>query len=277
MWVRSPLGPPLALERVQVVDLSPPGRESDEESHSGPSMYFTLCEQLHAMARDALCFDLFGTLCTKTAVREAFSDTVSAATTPDDYEVDALYEDWQDRRSAYTTRTAAMGASYSYRMIAERSLEATLERHEVELDKDDRERILDAHEQLDTYPGVDTALTELSAEFELAALSNGDPGLLRTIVANAGIDRHLDRVISAGDSGVFKPAPAAYRHAAAVLDRPVGTCWLVSAHAWDARGGAQAGMLGAWVNRDGIPDDRIGRPPAAVVASLEALPDALSE
>lgn len=228
------------------------------------------------MTRDALCFDLFGTLCSKSVVRETFSEVVSAATPLADDEVDTLYEDWQDRRSAYTSRTAAMGTSHSYRTVAGRSLGATLERRGVELDEDARERILDAHERLDTYPGVDDALAELSADFEVAVLSNGDPGLLRTIVANAGIDRHLDRVISAADSGVFKPAPAAYRHAAAVLDRPVGTCWLVSAHAWDARGGAQAGMLGAWVNRDGAPDDRIGRPPAAVVASLAALPDALS-
>lgn len=227
------------------------------------------------MTGDPLCFDLFGTLCTKSAVHEAFSEVVSPATALTDDEVDAAYDDWQDRRAAYTSRTAAMGSSYSYRTIASRSLASTLARHGIDLDEADRARIVDAHEELDTYPGVDDALAELSEDFELAVLSNGDSGLLRAIVENTGIDRHLDRVISAGDSGVFKPASAAYHHAATVLDRPVGTCWLVSAHAWDARGGARAGMLGAWVNRDGVPDDRIGRPPAVVVESLSALPDAL--
>lgn len=227
------------------------------------------------MATDALCFDLFGTLCRKSVVREALSDALSTATTLPDDAIETVYEDWQERRAAYTSRTAAMGASYSYRTIASRSLAATFDRHGIDLDETTRERVLDAHERLDTYPGVADALAALSGEFELAVLSNGDPGLLRAIVTNAGIDRHLDRVISAGDSGVFKPAPAAYHHAAAVLDRPVGTCWLVSAHAWDARGGARAGMLGAWVDRDGVPDDRIGRPPAVVVESLADLPDAL--
>lgn len=224
---------------------------------------------------DALCFDLFGTLCTKSVVGEALSDALSTETTLSDDAIETVYEDWQERRAAYTARTAAMGASYSYRTIARRSLAATLDRHGIDLDETTRERVLDAHERLDTFPGVADALAALSGEFELAVLSNGDPGLLRAIVANAGIDRHFDRVISAGDSGMFKPAPAAYHHAAAVLDRPVGTCWLVSAHAWDARGGAGAGMLGAWVNRDGAPDDRIGRPPAVVVESLADLPDAL--
>lgn len=228
------------------------------------------------MTKDALYFDLFGTLCTKSVVRETFSETVSAASTLTDDDIDSLYENWQDRRSAYTSRTAAMKTSRTYRTIAERSLETTLESRRVNLGEDSKEQIMNAHEQLETYPGVDDALAELSADFELAVLSNGDPGLLRTIAENTGIDRHVDRVISAGDSGVFKPASAAYHHAAAILDRPVGTCWLVSAHAWDARGGAQAGMLGVWVNRDGSPDDRIGRPPAAVVESLSALPDELS-
>jgi 2-haloacid dehalogenase len=229
------------------------------------------------MAREALCFDLFGTLCTKSVVREAFSEAVSATSTLPEETVESIYDDWQDRRAAYTSRSAAMGASESYRTVAERSLVATLDRHGVDLGPAARARVVDAHERLETYPGVADALGALSGEFELAVLSNGDPGLLRAIVSNAGIDRHLDRVISAGDSGVFKPAPAAYHHAAAVLDRPVGTCWLVSAHAWDARGGAVAGMLGAWVNRDGAPDDRIGRPPAVVVDSLAALPDALAQ
>ena len=228
------------------------------------------------MVNDALCFDLFGTLCEKTAVYEAFSETVAEVTDLEGEDINALYSDWQDRRSEYICRTAAMNVGDTYRGIAERSLVYTTELHGVALSEDTQAKIVGAHTEIEARSEVPNVLEKLSRDFETAVLSNGDPGLLRDIVANAGIDRYLDRVISAGDSGEFKPAPSAYHHAAEVLDRPVGTCWLVSAHSWDARGAAQAGMLGAWVNRDGHPGHRIGRPPTLVTDSFEALVDELS-
>lgn len=222
---------------------------------------------------DALCFDLFGTLCHTSVVREAFASAVAdAAEDPDE-----LYEEWQDVRSEFVARTTAMGTSATFREIAEQSLEYTLDRRGVDLPPGEREAVVDAYARLDPYDGVDETLGALAESFELAVLSNGDAGLLREIVANAGIARHFDRVISAGDSGVFKPGPAAYEHAADTLDRPLGTCWLVSAHPWDARGGAQAGMLAAWVNRDGLPDPRIGRRPTVAVDEFAALDGALAD
>lgn len=226
---------------------------------------------------DALCFDLFGTLCHTSVVREAFVTAFEDATDGSSAEAEAVYEEWQDVRSEFVARTAAMGTSATFRETAERSLEHVLDRRGARLPPAEREAVVDAYARLDPYEGVDATLEALSDSFELAVLSNGDAGLLREIVAGAGIARHFDRVISAGDSGVFKPAPASYEHAADVLDRPLGTCWLVSAHPWDARGGAQAGMLAAWINRDGLPDPRIGRRPTVVVDAFEGLPDALAD
>jgi 2-haloacid dehalogenase len=226
---------------------------------------------------DALCFDLFGTLCHTSVVRETFLAAFEDATGGSAAEAEAAYEEWQDVRSEFVARTAAMDASATFRGTAERSLDYVLDRRGVDLPRADREAVVDTYARLDPYEGVDETLGALAGSFELAVLSNGDAGLLREIVAGAGIARHFDRVISAGDSGVFKPAPAAYEHAADTLDRPLGTCWLVSAHPWDARGGAQAGMLAAWVNRDGLPDPRIGRRPTVTVDAFADLDGALGD
>jgi 2-haloacid dehalogenase len=225
---------------------------------------------------DALCFDLFGTLCHTSVVREAFADALAATDDPG-VPADELYAEWQDTRSSFVARTAAMGTSATFRATAERSLAYVLDRRDVRLPPAEREAVLDAYARLEPYDGVDGTLAALAESFELAVLSNGDAGLLRAIVANAGIARHFDRVISAGDSGVFKPAPASYEHAGDTLDRPLGTCWLVSAHPWDARGGAQAGMLAAWINRDGLPDPRIGRRPTVTVDAFADLDGALAD
>ena len=227
---------------------------------------------------DALCFDLFGTLCDKGAVREAFHDVVGRETDLDAQATGALYERWQDTRSAYTCRTTAMDVPATYRDIAERSLAYALDRHDVDLDLASRAEVIDAHARLEAHEGVPEALSALGdMGFELAVLSNGDGATLEAIVDHAGIGQYLDRVVSAGDSGRFKPAPAAYEHAAETLGRPIGGCWLVSAHSWDARGGAQAGMRGAWVNRTGLPADRIGRPATVVASSFSELVEAMKE
>lgn len=227
---------------------------------------------------DALCFDLFGTLCDKQVVRDVFGDVLERETGFDAEAIDTLYQDWQDTRSAYTCRTTAMGVPTTYRDVAERSLSYTLDRHDVGLDLGSRAEIIDAHARLEAHEDVPETLSALTdMGFELAVLSNGDGVTLEAIVEHAGIDRYFDRVISAADSGRFKPAPAAYEYAAETLGRPMGNCWLVSAHSWDARGGAQAGMRGAWVNREGVPHDRIGRPATAVASSFAELADVMEK
>lgn len=219
---------------------------------------------------DALCFDLFGTLCDTTTDRETFTATLRDETTFGDDDIRAVYRTWRDRHRQYARLTTAMGASPPYREVMVRALAYALERHDTDLTRAARRRILDARETIPAYPGAAPALEALAdAGFTVTVLSNGDPDVLREITTNTGLHEHLARVISAGDAGVFKPAPAAYAHAATILDRPIGTCWLVSAHSWDARGAANAGMLGAWINRDDHPHDHVGRRPAIVAESLE--------
>jgi 2-haloacid dehalogenase len=100
--------------------------------------------------------------------------------------------------------------------------------------------------------------------------------MLERLAANAGLEPHLDDLISADEIKTFKPDPAVYENAAARVGSDIDACRLVSANAWDAAGAGNAGMGVAWVNRRRDPPEAIGPTPETVVDSLSRLPDVLA-
>ncbi len=47
----------------------------------------------------------------------------------------------------------------------------------------------------------------------------------------------------------------------------------VSSDAWDASGAASHGFINVWVNRTGLPRDRLGHPPHEILEDLVMLPE----
>ena len=123
------------------------------------------------------------------------------------------------------------------------------------------------------------SVTRRALSYALAAygldLSNGNPEMLRTLAADAGLADRLDAVVSADEVGAFKPTPSVYHNAADRLDREPGDCVLVSGNAWDVAGAASAGLGTAWVNRRNDPPERVGGGPDVVGESLSAVADEL--
>jgi 2-haloacid dehalogenase len=102
----------------------------------------------------------------------------------------------------------------------------------------------------DVVPGV-RALR--AAGVRLATLSNGAPEVAEALLARAGLRDEIPDVLSVESGGPWKPAPAAYRRAAAALRVPGDALMLVAVHPWDVDGAARAGLRTAWVNRGAVP------------------------
>lgn len=60
-------------------------------------------------------------------------------------------------------------------------------------------------------------------------------------------------LMSVEDAGAWKPAPAAYAHAARRCGVDPAQMLLVAVHPWDIDGAARAGMATGWVNRSSRP------------------------
>ena len=112
----------------------------------------------------------------------------------------------------------------------------------MELAREDFERLSQAMRTLPPHPEVDGALRSLhDTGFTLVAQTNSPLDVARAQVANAGLDAHLDAVMSADEVQALKPRREAY---ALVGDRfgvPLAQVRLVAAHAWDVSGALAAG------------------------------------
>lgn len=100
--------------------------------------------------------------------------------------------------------------------------------------------------QMPPYPEARDALEQLrGAGFRLAVLTQSSRESAEAVIEGSGL--RFDAVLSAPDSGAFKPARQAYRYG---LEQ-VGAerAWFVAGHWWDIAGAAAAGLRTAWVSR----------------------------
>ncbi|WP_445501871.1 haloacid dehalogenase type II [Microvirga sp. G4-2] len=135
-----------------------------------------------------------------------------------------------------------------------------------------RPLLLDAYRSLDAYPEVKTTLSALRAQgLRTGILSNGDPMMLSTAVASAGLSGELDAVLSVEEVKVFKTSPDAYHVALEALSLNADEIVFVSSNRWDIAGASAFGLIPIWVNRLNLPDEYPEFPPRAVIDSLEGL------
>ncbi len=128
------------------------------------------------------------------------------------------------------------------------------------------------------YPEVPGALDALAGEGSrrLAVLSNGNPDMLEAGLAAAALRERFEHVLSVDEVGVFKPHPSVYELAPKAFQLPAARILFVSSNAWDAAGARAFGFPVAWVNRAGLPFERLGATPNLIVADLAELAEAFA-
>jgi 2-haloacid dehalogenase len=137
-----------------------------------------------------------------------------------------------------------------------------------------REPLMQAYLALDAYPEVPDVLRRLRAGgLKTAILSNGAPKMLEAGARSAGIDGLLDVVLSVEDVGVFKPHPKVYQLAVDRLGVRADQIAFQSSNAWDVSGAAAFGLRAVWVNRHGMPPERLPGVAEHELRDLSGLPE----
>lgn len=222
---------------------------------------------------EALCFDVYGTLCDTQAVTTELHEQIDAPSSV----VGEIAQLWRSRQMNYMFRVEVMDDYRPFTSVTADALEYATEYYGHEVDEAGTEALLDAYDELDPHEDTLDAVEALAGSgLDLVAFSNGNHEMLDPVLENAGIDEHLDGIVSADEVGTYKPHPEAYGHAADELGRELGDCWLVSSNKWDTVGATEAGMGAAWVNRSNEPYDPIADEPNLVVDSLGGLADELA-
>lgn len=174
----------------------------------------------------------------------------------------------------------ALVASGGYRPFSDVAASALRSTVGSALDEGDVRTVLAGFAELNPHPDVQPAVRLAREEgVRMVTLTNGSTKNTATLLRRAGVDGHIEQVLSVDDVRRWKPAPEIYQHAAAGTGVPPDRLALVAAHAWDTHGAHQAGLTTGWVARAEhefpsifAPPDVTGHDLVDVVHRLLALP-----
>jgi 2-haloacid dehalogenase len=187
-------------------------------------------------------------------------------------DADHFSEIWRTKQLEYTWTMTLASHYIDFWALTERALDYAFARI-PSVDRALRQKLLDAYLELEPYPGVSDALTELrSRGLRLAILSNGSPRMLDAAIKAARLDRLLHAIFSVDAVRAYKPRADVYALVTDGLNMAAQEVVFVSSNRWDIMGAASFGFRPIWVNRAGLPDEYAERAPIHIVASLSALP-----
>lgn len=215
-------------------------------------------------------FDAYGTLFdVAAAAREAAEEPGNEALKKT---WQSLAAHWRDKQLQYTWLRAVTGDHTDFWHVTQDGLDWAMEAVGLS-DPELRERLLALYWELAAYPEVPDMLAALkSSGYNTAILSNGSPDMLTGAVESAGLEELLDDVLSVEKVGVFKPDARVYDMVGARFGGAQDEVLFVSSNGWDAASAMSYGFQTVWVNRTGLPMDRLSGRPAHVCADLSAIP-----
>lgn len=219
-------------------------------------------------------FDAYGTLFdVSSAARAAAAEPgreVLAGVWP------VLSENWRRKQLEYSWLRAVMGAHCDFWQVTEDGLDWAMEASGL-TDAGLRDRLLALYRELAAYPEVPAMLGALKARgLATAILSNGSPAMLVAAARSAGIGGLLDDILSVESVGVFKPSARVYTLVTERFSCRPDQVLFVSSNGWDAAGASAFGFTTVWVNRAGLPVDRLPAKPRYILPDLTTIPKLVS-
>jgi 2-haloacid dehalogenase len=150
---------------------------------------------------------------------------------------------------------AAAGGKEKFARLAGGALRAVLAGASLNRPADDAaDHVLSGFADLDVHPDVPDGVRILRQHgLRLVTLSNGSAEVAGRLLTKAGIRGEFEQLLSVDDADAWKPARAAYAHAADACSAGLGQMLLVAVHPWDIHGAHQAGMRTGWITRRQTP------------------------
>ena len=175
----------------------------------------------------------------------------------------ALAALWRDTQVDYSRLRTLCDRYVDFSIVTEDALRHSCARLRLDLSEENCRRLLEQYLRLAAFPEALPTLERLrSLGFPLAILSNGSPQMLESAISSAGMSGLFTHVLSADRVRRFKTAPEVYQLGVDAFERPAGKLLFVSSNGWDACCATWFGYRTLWVNRAGVPLDRLGIVPS---------------
>ena len=115
---------------------------------------------------------------------------------------------------------------------------------------DEIDEVLELLKQVPLHEGMQDGFSHfVQLEYRMAALTNSSEKIIRERMERTGLVSYFEMVLSAEHVRKYKPCVEVYMWAAQQLKVAPRDILLVTSHGWDIAGGANAGMLTAYLNK----------------------------
>ncbi len=140
--------------------------------------------------------------------------------------------------------------------MTEDALTYTAEAMKLELTPEHRQELMNAYLTLTPWPDGIKALK--AAGVRIITIANFSPHMLRANAEHAGIVDLFDELLSTEANHTYKPDPRAYELGLERLELKKEEVAFAAFGGWDAYGAARFGYPTFWVNRFGLPAEKLG-------------------
>jgi 2-haloacid dehalogenase len=173
--------------------------------------------------------------------------------------LDGELELWFTRILRDGFAAAAAGGFAGFRELASHHLLELLRRRQLAATEAEVSHVLAGFDEVVPHPDVAPGLAALrSAGIPAVALTNGSAELTRAFLERSGLSDLVAGVHDVSEIGRWKPAPDPYRHVLDVRGVAPAAAAMIAVHPWDLLGARSAGLVAAWLDRDGA----VGHPAA---------------
>ena len=215
----------------------------------------------------AIIFDAYGTLFDINSAAEKCKEKIG-----DKWLDFANY--WRTTQLEYTWLRSLMKRHKDFWQITQDSLDKSMKLYNI--DSLMREELLNLYKNLSPFPEVKETLNKLKeANYKLAILSNGTPGLLNQLVKSNDLENIFDDIFSIEEVGIYKPDSKVYDIPIKKYRVQKSQILFLSANTWDVSGAGNYGYNSVWVNRNNNIFDNLDYKPKNEISGLNQLIDIL--
>jgi len=181
---------------------------------------------------------------------------------------------WQSRQFDYAFLRSITGEFRDFFEVTGDALDYTAESMHLTLTPNSRARLLNAYLTLAPWPDAAAALRRLrDSGLRVITIANFSPRMLRQNADRSGITDLFDELLSTEANRTYKPDPKAYELGLKRLHIKRQDIVFAAFGGWDAYGAKRFGYTTFWVNRFGLPMEKLGGAPDGTSGDFQGLLD----
>ena len=179
---------------------------------------------------------------------------------------------WRAKQFDYGFLRSITGRYEDFFKVTEDALVYTAEAMQLPLPPGVRERLLNAYLTLEPWPDTVAALKKLKAAgVRIITIANFSPLMLKKNADGAGITDLFDELLSTEANHSYKPEARAYALGMERLGLAKDEIVFAAFGGWDAFGAKSFGYPTYWVNRFGLPAEKLGLAPDGTSSDIAGL------